>query len=281
MKHILLPTDFSANSWNAIKYAVQLFQDEKCTFSLLNTYTPIIFNAEHLQKDSTHADSGNAIKNASLKKLNEFIERITETFGDISNHQFQVLSQFDTLISSIQDLISEHKIDLIILGTQGATGAKEVFFGSNTVRVFNEIKCPTLAIPADFEYEKPFEILFPTDLQADYTTFQMDVLIQIANNNQSNVHALFVSTEKQLTDKQNSKQVELAQHFKTDSFQFHHFQGKSVTAAIDQFQIDSKINLLAMVNNKHTFFENLFFKSNIHQIGFHIKRPFLVIPSKD
>jgi len=35
MKKILLPTDFSDNSLNAIRYAVQLFKGEKCTFILL------------------------------------------------------------------------------------------------------------------------------------------------------------------------------------------------------------------------------------------------------
>ncbi|WP_373282945.1 universal stress protein [Aquaticitalea lipolytica] len=42
MKNILLPTDFSDNSWNAIKYALQLFKDEKCTFHLL-THLLLLF----------------------------------------------------------------------------------------------------------------------------------------------------------------------------------------------------------------------------------------------
>ena len=41
MKHILLPTDFSDTSYEAITYAVQLFINEECTFYVLNTYTPV------------------------------------------------------------------------------------------------------------------------------------------------------------------------------------------------------------------------------------------------
>lgn len=279
MKNILLPTDFSANSWNAIEYAIQLFQEEVCSISLLNTYAPIVFNIDHLHRDSAHGDTDNAFNSVSIEKLADWKKRITEKFGENPKHQFQIYSKFDTLISAIEDTVTENKIDLIVMGTQGATGAKEVLFGSNTVHVMDEIKCPILAVPSEFNYEKPFEILFPTDLKVDYTAFQMDIFIQITDMYQSNIHALFVSAEKDLTDKQNSKQLELAKNFKSVSFQLQHFQSKSVTAAIDQFQIDSKINLLVMVNNKHTFFENIFFKSNIHQVGFHIKRPFLVIPS--
>jgi len=43
MKKIILPTDFSENAYNAIKYAVQLFKDVESTFYLLHTYTPPVF----------------------------------------------------------------------------------------------------------------------------------------------------------------------------------------------------------------------------------------------
>ena len=48
MKKILLPTDFSDNAWNAIEYALKLFKDEVCTFYLLNTYTPAVYNIEYV-----------------------------------------------------------------------------------------------------------------------------------------------------------------------------------------------------------------------------------------
>lgn len=44
MKRILLPTDFSDNAFNALSYAMQLFEKEKCEFTLLHTYTPVTYN---------------------------------------------------------------------------------------------------------------------------------------------------------------------------------------------------------------------------------------------
>ncbi|WP_369384966.1 hypothetical protein [Jejuia pallidilutea] len=61
---------------------------------------------------------------------------------------------------------------------------------------------------------------------------------------------------------------------------FHDVSNLNVEEAILDFQMKNKINMLIMINNKHSFFENLFFKKLIHHIGFHIKTPFLVIPSK-
>ena len=53
----------------------------------------------------------------------------------------------------------------------------------------------------------------------------------------------------------------------------------NVDEAINKFQISTKTNMLVMINNKHSFFENLFFQSKLKQIGFHLNIPFLVIPS--
>ena len=47
MKNILLPTDFSENSKNAIYYAKELFKDVACKFHLLNTYSPAIYNYDY------------------------------------------------------------------------------------------------------------------------------------------------------------------------------------------------------------------------------------------
>lgn len=279
MKHILLPTDFSDNSWNAVKYAVQFYKDETCTFNLINTYRPLIYSPDHFLGYVSQFSFDEAIKESSREGLEEFLKKIADTFGDNPKHTFKIHSIFDSLVLGIKGFMSKNRVDLIIMGTQGATGAKEVLFGSNAVNVFKEIKTPTLSIPSGFEYEKPLEILFPTDLEVDYNTFQMEILKKIVITHNSRMNTLHVSSND-LTDFQNKKKVELEAQFKDIPFLFHLHKGKNVLAAIDEFQMKSKINLLVMLNNKHSFFENLFFKSNIDQIGFHLKGPFLVIPSK-
>lgn len=280
MKHILLPTDFSDNSWNAISYAIQLFKHETCTFHLLNTYTPIIYNVEYVLGYPAQFGLGDAIRNTSQEQLDELEERISKTFGENPKHQFRTLARFDTLTSGINEFLSENKTDLIIMGTKGATGAKEVLFGSNTVHVFKTVKHPVLAVPSDFEYEKPQEILFPTDLEVDYKTFQIDLLKEIVIAHNSRLNALHVSTNNNLTFEQVNHQLALEAQFKETPYLFHQYQDMAITEAINQFQVKSKINLLAMINNKHSFFENLFFKSTINQIGFQLKVPFLVLTSK-
>jgi len=281
MKRILLPTDFSDNSWNAITYAVELFKDEACTFYLLNTYTPVIYHVEYVLGYPAQFGLGDAVRNTSQENLNELVLKLSDKFGNNPKHKFETSARFDTLISGIKDFVEAHNIDLIIMGTKGATGAEGVLFGSNTVHVFKEIKCPIMAIPSNFKFEAPHEILFPTDLEVNYKNSLLNILQEIASSHHSRVNAMHVSTGNKLTDYQENNKLNLESIFKNTAYLFHNIKSMNILEAINEFQMKHKINLLVMINNKHSFFENLFFKNTINQIGFHLNIPFLVIPSTD
>ena len=279
MKRVLLPTDFSDNSWNAIKYGLQLFKNEKCTFTLLNTYTPIIYQFEYMQASSPQLQVMEAVKETSKKKLNDLVERIESEFPN-SNHVFAKISSFNTLTAEINDLYDGNSMDLIIMGTKGASGVKEVLFGSNTVHVLNKAKCPVIAVPSDFNFETPHELLFPSDYEVEFKDQHVQLIIDIANLYNIRVNILHVYYGEGLSEKQKDNKGKLENYFKTIAHLFHKVKNQNIPEAITQFQMKARINLLVMINNKHSFFENLFFKSTIRQIGFNLNVPFLVIPSK-
>lgn len=276
---ILLPTDFSDNSWNAIKYALELYKDQKCTFHILNTYTPIVYNIEYVLVAPAQFGLGDPIRYASQENLGKLVERISEASKPNPNHSFETMARFDTLVSGVRELVEERDIDLIVMGTQGATGAKEVLFGSNTVQIFKNIKCPILAIPSQFNYEAPHDILFPTDLEINYENVNLDVLAALVKSHNSKVSVLHVSVDDKLSDEKTNNYNHLQSLFDGSAYLFHKFRSTDIPDAINKFQIKHKINLLAMVNNKHSIFENLFFKNTVNQIGLNLNIPFLVIPT--
>lgn len=280
MKQILLPTDFSENSWNAIVYAIQLFKNNECTFHLLNTYTPAIYNLEYVIGYPEQFGLVDAVRDTSRRNLFKIVSRIASEFTINEKHTFKTHAKFDTFLSGVKTFVKKHDIDIIVMGTKGATGAKEVLFGSNTVHVFKEIKCPVLAIPSDFAFEAPHEILFPTDLDAMYKHSNLKILKEIILTNNARLNAMHVSTGYELTEKQERNMAKLESIFEHSAFLFHNIKTMEITHAINEFQVKYKINLLVMINNKHSFFENIFFKNTINQIGFHLNVPFLVIPAK-
>lgn len=279
MKKILLPTDFSDNSWNAIKYALQLFKNEECNFIILNTYTPIIFQLEYMQVSSAQFGLLDAVKETSLKGLSTIKNKIKETYSN-PKHSIETISTFNTLIPEIKELVESRNIDLVIMSTQGASDVQGILFGSNTVHVIKNVKSPVLAIPSGFSFETPLEILFPSDYEVDFQDNQIIPLVDLASVYHSRVNVLHVNYGETLSEKQQKNKHKLEVYFKHIAHLFHDVKNNNIDDAINEFQIKARINLLVMINNKHSFFENLFFKSTINQIGFHLNIPFLVIPSK-
>ncbi len=149
MKNILVPTDFSDNAYSALYYATRLFKNEPCRFLILNTLDPdpaII---------SGHGDS--QLINESKEKLTEILHSIVRDTEDY-DHSFESISTTEKLLETIEKTVKDKGIDLIVMGTKGATGAKGFFIGSTTSNVIQKIKCcPVLAVPDEFNFEEPLK----------------------------------------------------------------------------------------------------------------------------
>ena len=153
MKNILLPTDFSENSWNAIAYALQLFKNDTCMFHLLNTYTPTIFQYDYTNTGTAQHELADVMRENSEEKLEALVNKIKQAYNN-PKHSFATMSAFNTLISELAELHEGHVMDMIIMGTQGASGLKEILFGSNTIHVIKNSKCPVIAVPSNFSFAR-------------------------------------------------------------------------------------------------------------------------------
>jgi len=276
MIRILIPTDFSDNARNAINYAQKLFKNERCTIYLVNTYTPIIYTYDvQMNIGGYLGDAMDVIRKNSEDKLDELKKKLSNEM-----HTVETLSSFNTLTDEVQSLVSKHIIDVLIMGTKGATGAKEVLFGSNAIHIIKKAKCPVLAIPDGYFFEKPSDILFPTDYKVDYSESQLMILKKIAGLYNSKIRVLHVSYGRDLNEVEITNKIKLGKLLIDFDDTYYNEKNQEITEAINEFQKEKYVQLLMMINNKHSFFENLLFKPVINQIGFHLNVPFLVIPSR-
>ncbi len=280
MKRVLLPTDFSDNAYNAIQYAMQFFKDEKVTFYILNTFTPVSYHAGYLIESPTIFGLEDVAMVNSKREVERIEEKVKKEFNN-PNHKFVRLSAFNTLIGEIKEVVNKHNIDLIVMGTQGATGAKEVFIGTHTMYTIKKVKCPVLAVPEGFVYETPKDILFPTDYKLSENNPCLQFLKEVCNKHISRLNILNAYYGEPLNEAQEKIKLFLDEYFKEHAHIFHLAVGVDVLEAVEDFQDTYKINLLVMVHNKHSFFENLLFTPVINQIAYHTNVPFLVIPSEE
>tara|TARA_R100001369_G_scaffold92209_1_gene136153 strand:- start:6220 stop:7068 length:849 start_codon:yes stop_codon:yes gene_type:complete len=277
MKNILIPTDFSDNAYKAISYAVRLLKDETCTFHLLHTYTPAIYQSEYLLHSPGQLGLGDIYRTDSETKLEDLKQKVISQFNN-PKHIFKTYSAFSVLMEAIDELVESKKIDLLIMGTQGATGAKEIFLGSSTVHTIKRAKCPVLAIPFDFDIEMPRKILFPTDYEIEYNFELIKQVLFIAKVHKSTMDIMHVRSGYELSEEQKKNKGKLVHLLAETKHKFHELPDQGIIEAINSIQAELNHQMLVMLKNKHSFLENLFLKPVINQIGFHSNIPFMVLP---
>ena len=162
MRNILLPTDFSENSINAMRYALRLFEDEISNFFVLHVQSSTSYMSDDLMLAGNESLYNSLVKKTK-HKLAKLITKLESEFKN-ENYNYQMSVDFDVLSDAIKQIIKSKHIDLVVMGTNGVTGAKEVVFGSNTINVIRKVNCPTLVIPEGFKYKQPKEVFLPLDL---------------------------------------------------------------------------------------------------------------------
>ena len=280
MKNILLPTDFSENAWNAIKYAIELYKKEECVFYILNTYTPSIANSRFMASTSSTVLSEDGVRLRSKSGLKEVLRRIKSTF-DYPNHSFKSISSFSLLIDEIKEIIEEHQIDLVVTGTKGASGLDEVFLGSTSVRIIKAVKnCPVLAIPQHFEFVTPNEIAFSTDFTRFYTQSELRPLLEMAHAFEATIRIVHVQHEiMALTELQQFNLSMLRKYLKNVEHYVHTVSAlNSVSKTLEVFTKELDVHLLAMLNFQHSYMEKMTREPVIKRMAFHTQIPLLVIP---
>jgi nucleotide-binding universal stress UspA family protein len=272
-KNILLPTDFSDNAWSAAVYALKLYAEEVCTFYFL-----------HSTKINVSVMSNLSNKLLDIMTKNDMIElqelkEMAETVDANANHDFDIILSTEDLKDAIESAIKKFNIDLVVMGTKGATKGRELFLGSNTVDIIKNMElCPIMAIPDEFDFEEPKQIAFPTDFNRFYGE-ELLPLKQLADLNNSKIRIVHINKEDNLTSVQDYNLAMLKAYLEDYPHTFHWMPDyDKKTKEINDFIEELDINILVMINYNHSLIEQLIKEPVIKKIGFHPKVPFMVIP---
>ena len=276
MISILLPTDFSDNSRNAITYALEFFKHQKVEFFFMHAYQNVVYSHDNMVSRSVFYEILESIGNTSQRNLENLLAEVKKSTPN-PKHTYHIISSCNTLVEEV-NLISESKnIDLIVMGTTGKSSERHLKFGSNTFNVLKSVKCPVLAIPSHYSLAQPKHILFPTDYRIGYKQRELELLCTLAASYKSDFTVLYVSKSKKLTLKQEENQTILKESIHSTEVNFSIEKDKNIALGIQNCIKNKKIELLVMVNTHHSFWENLLFESNIDNVGIDLKIPLLVM----
>ena len=160
MKRILVPTDFSKQAENALKIAAKMAAKNDGEIYLLHsTEIPI-----HL------ANTGDT---QSLPEAIYFIKLAEKQFEELLKKPFlQNLRIHETIghgeiYDDIKEVVDRHDIELIVMGSHGSSGFKEMFIGSNTEKVVRTSGIPVLVIKNDHDHFEVRDFVFATDFSEE------------------------------------------------------------------------------------------------------------------
>ncbi len=278
MKKIVIPTDFSENAWNAIVYASELFKDIECTFFLLHSYTPAIFSS--IEGVPANTGMEDAAMVFSLNRLKELASKAKKELR-VQKHYYVNKVSTNTLANEVKEIVQKEKIDLVIMGTKGATGAASVFMGSNAVRVIKTVKnCPVLVIPEGSDFIVPSEIAFSTDFKRFYSYNELQPLVDFAKLFDATIRIVYIQQEEGTLTKEQQFNLNMLDKYLGEVKHYQHTLTRedSVADSLKVFTKELDIYLLAMLHYKHSFIERLTREPIIKRVAFHIQIPFLVIP---
>lgn len=276
MKRILLPTDFSEISKNAILYALKLFKDIPCEFFLLNVFRiPYVTNEEFMGNDvSQLAILEDELHNSSKRGMEELLDTLPKN----KNHKFYKISDYNLFVNAVQNVVDEKKIELIVMGTKGATGAKEIFMGSNTGNVILNTTSNIIAVPENTVFKKPKQITFPTDFRISYELEDLAPLISLAELYDSRIRILHLSENEELDEEQKKNKKRLVSFLINVKHSFHTLSNTDFEEALNCFtQSRGNINMIAMIARHYSFFQRLFFRPKVRELSFHTKIPLFVL----
>jgi nucleotide-binding universal stress UspA family protein len=275
MKNILLPTDFSENSINAIDYAVKLFVNSEMSFFVLNVQKISDYTTSELMTSPPSDSVYKGVLEDNKLKIEKLVEKL-EAENSSEKFTFKSLLDYDVFTDAIRQAVKSYEIDLIIMGTNGATGAKEVIFGSNTIKVIRNINCPIIAVPEKYSFSKIKRILFSIHSQLKTCYSGLKPLRSILSIYDPELDVLEI-----IEDVNESKDDENDLSIKDilSEFDFKKIEIKKVpfTYAIETFQKLMPADLHALFIEKESFIDRMIFGSKTSNITYNSKVPLLVM----
>lgn len=276
MRKILIPTDFSDNATNAIKYGLELFKYDICVFYFLHTYQDELYEDQTLTTRESLEQVKKEVSARSQNQLQELL-KIVKSIAPNPRYSYRIIASNELLVDEIDRIVEAEDIDIIIMGTKGKSNDKRLTFGSHTLQVLRYVSCPVLVIPEGFNYNPPKQVLFPTDYLIPYKRRELKLLCEMVSPYRSKIDVLYISNSDKLSLRQEDNKLFIKDTLCKNSISFFIIHSNNITEAINTYIKENEVDMLVMVNTRHSHLENILFQSKIDEITLDTQIPLLAM----
>tara|TARA_R110002049_G_scaffold1113_2_gene8201 strand:+ start:6868 stop:7677 length:810 start_codon:yes stop_codon:yes gene_type:complete len=267
MKKILVPTDFYPVADNAIKYAIEIAAGFQSELYLYHVYSFNKFNYDwDFPKDKQPYTK--KVERRMKRTRFKFMKKIKEKGLSI-----QTLVEEDGFFSLFKTKVIEHGVDMIVMGSKGASGLEKIVFGSIAATALEMAKVPVLVVPPEHTFRQLGNIV----LAIDHRKVPPNVLLplqKLAFKFGAKVTILNVYTHP-------NKNADRISDLHLDGIVTAYREvpmSKSINETINKFIEKEGCDLLCMLRREKGFFERVFQKSITKTQVFSNNVPLLVLP---
>lgn len=273
MKTILIPTDFSDNAWKAAGYAANIYRDIPCRF--------ILFHAYYVGGSVLEADAAHIIASRS-EDINRSLKKTKETFLEFEHHddtQIKAIALYGEVPEAIVKIVKNEFVDIIAIGTKGASDNKETVLGSSALGVLEHLPCPVICVPSESSLTGLDHIMFATDYHNIDNLDKLVELKEIAETNDAKVSIVNIRTDLSVHVPAEDGMEGLVLHnfFGAVPNEFYNHQADSIEAGILSFAHQKEVNLIVLINRNITYWESMFHKSLSKDTALHSNIPLLIL----
>lgn len=251
MKKILVPCDFSDSAKLAYKFALDIASQNEGEIVVLKIIDLIPRYIENLDSNPFYSGSGSVVAELKAEAKRDF-EKLNKTI-DTKNVPVKFVVSQGTVSQTILKEIHKQSVDIVVMGTKGASGLKELLVGSNTEKIVRIAPVPVFAIHRATQVSRIKNIVFPTNLDLTQST-----LIQKIKGLQSffkaTLRILYVKTpSERATDSEMKVSLEnYAQFYGLENFSVHISHEINEQAGILKFAGRTGNSIVAMATSGHT-----------------------------
>ncbi len=281
MKNILYPTDFSLTSRCSIPFLIEFANKTGASIHILNIFSVNIYDpnmpAELMMSAYQQAE---ASSKENLDLLKKELEGYNQTHGRgaQSTYNLFTISRQGLVVDEILNYVEDNNIDIVVMGTTGASGILEKIIGSNAASVIEKCPKPVLAIPDKAEFRGINNIVYATDLEEKELN-EIKILAGISKLFNAELTLLHVCNEKEtaiMEDKEkifNELKVEI-DYMKTN---LEMVQNENVINGIDDYVSKHKTDIISMATHRRSLLGKIFDRSLTKQMAYHTRIPLLAL----
>lgn len=276
IKKILVATDFSPTAENGLDYAMEMARILGASVILYHAFVPFESGFYPLEKQAIENDE----RATDLAEgLNRVKERVQDKFKDVP---LSVCVDRGTGGKRIIAYCAEKGIDLIIMGTTGASGVKEVLIGSFASGVMRQAPCPVLAIPGSVQFTTPKKIIYATNYYgADFGCLRFVGLLN--RQIHADLDIVHVVDDRHIhgfsVDQVDLHRQRMSEALGAEPFSFNVIHDEDVSGALLQYAVDTHGDILALARARPQGVWKRFFQKSITRATMHhASIPLLAFP---